>query len=242
VCSTDHMPRFDRKEIREQKLDRLPDLLEATPLQLSYQLASGHGRIESHGSYRSDAVRIRPGAVKPGGITMDYALHTWTLSLTQLRRLRFPIRSAESESGIGAAAGGTVDATKASQTPTPEQRDGAARTVLAALALYALALQQQQGYWLRSRCELVPSEPVLLHIVGGSGKAYSLGGPTNVKTILDAALKEAKDVGVTWSENVTILEATEKLKGLVKGSDECGPEPEPEPEPGEEPADGGAPS
>src|SRR5262249_51463372 len=156
---------------RRQNLDRLPDILETTPLQLRYELSSGHGRIDSQGSFRSDTVQIRPGAVKPGGITMDYALHTWTLSFTQLRRLRFPMPSA-----------GTDDSAKSNQPPpTQEQRDDAARTVLAALVLYALALQQEKGYWLRSRCELVPSEPVVLQFVGVSGGSISLGSAPNVR-------------------------------------------------------------
>ena len=237
---TPDMPRFDRQEIRKQNLDRLPDLLETTPLQLRYELSSGDGRIDSHGSFRSDEVRIRPGAVKPGGITMDHALHTWTLSFTQLRRLRFPMPSTGGGRGARTASVGRGDATKPNQTPpTQEQRDDAARTVLAALALYALAVQQERGYWLRSRCELVPNEPVVLLLVGASGGSYSLGRSADVKTkIFDAALREAEGVAVQWSKAVTLLEPTEKLKELVRRSDARGPEPEPEP--GEEPADAGA--
>lgn len=237
---TPDMPRFDSQEIRKQNLDRLPDLLEATPVQLRYELSSGDGRIDSQGLFRSDEVRIRPGAVKPGGITMDHALHTWTLSFTQLRRLRFPMSSAGSQNEAGAASVATSDATGANQTPpTPEQRDEAARTVLAALALYALALQQERGYWLRSRCELVPSEPIVLLRVGASGGSYSFGSSTDVRSkLLDPALAEAERLGVRWSKTVTILEPTEKLKELVRRSDARGPELEPEP--GEEPADAGA--
>jgi CRISPR-associated protein Csb1 len=229
---TPDMPRFDRQEIRRQNLDRLPDLLATPPVQLRHELSSGDGRIDSHGAFRSDEVRIRPGAVKPGGITMDHALHTWTLSFTQLRRLRFPLP-------FGATASGTPEAKSEGQTqPTQDQRDEAARTVLAALALYALALQQEKGYWLRSRCELAPSEPVVLQLIGGSGGSLSLKSAANAKTIFDAAVGEAEKVGVKWSKIVTVLEPTEKLKKLVSLSDARGPEPEPEP--GEEPADAGA--
>jgi CRISPR-associated protein Csb1 len=231
----------DRSEFRRQNLSSLPDILQTTPLELRYEISSGDGRIDSHSSFRSDEVRIGPGAVKPGGITMDYALHTWTLSFTQLRRLRFPTSSAGSGSGASTASAGTGGATNPNQTlPTQQQRDEAARTVLAALALYALALQQERGYWLRSRCELVPSEPVVLHVVGASGGSYSLGSSADVKTrILDAALREAEGVGVQWSKTVTLLEPTEKLKELVRRSDARGPELESEPKPDEESADAG---
>lgn len=237
---TPDMPRFDRQEIRRQNLDRLPDLLETTPLQLRYEFRSGDGRIDTQGSFRSDEVRIRAGAVKPGGITMDYALHTWTLSFTQLRRLRFPMRSTGSASGAGASSTATGHTTNPSTTPPTQDRDEAARTVLAALALYALALQQERGYWLRSRCELAASEPVALELIGGAGGFWSFGSAADTKKILDEAVTEAEKVGMRWSKAVTLLEPTEKLKELVRRSDTRGPEPESEPEPEEEPADAGA--
>ncbi len=238
---TPDMPRFDRQEIRKQNLDRLPDLLETTPLQLRYELSSSDGRIDTHGSFRSDDVRIRPGAVKPGGVTMDHALHTWTLSLTQIRRLRFPLPPTgdlnEARAASATTEEATTEATNADKTsPTQQQRDEAARTVLAALALYALALQQEKGYWLRSRCELVPSEPVVLERIGVLGGSWSIGSAADVRKIFDEAVADAEAIGVTWSKKLTVLEPTEKLKKLVRLSDARGPEPEPE----EEPVDAGA--
>jgi CRISPR-associated protein Csb1 len=229
---TPDMPRFDKQEIRKQNLGRLPDILESTPVELRYELNSGDGRIQTSGLYRGDDVRIRAGAVKPGGITMAYALHTWTLSLTQLRRLHFPSGSAPGTAEASAeAAEGTNN-----PAPTPEQRDEAARTVLAALALYALALQQEKGWWLRSRCELVPETAPALEAIGGSGGQFSLGSAQHVRGVLDQAIKEAEGLGLTWSKNVILLLPTEKLLELVRRSDARGPEPE------EELADAGAPS
>jgi CRISPR-associated protein Csb1 len=66
-----------------------------------------------------------------GGVTMKYALQTTVLSLSALRRLRFP--------------------SNGSQSP---ERDVAARTVLAALGLVAVTAQRERDYFLRSRCEL----------------------------------------------------------------------------------------
>jgi CRISPR-associated protein Csb1 len=221
---TPDMPRFDQQEIRRQNLARLPDILETTPLELRYELSAGDGRIQNHGIFRSDDVRIRPGAVKPGGVTMAYALHTWILSLTQLRRLRFPI-SPRGESGKDKP-----------QNATPDQSNEAGRTVLAALALYALALQQEKGYWLRSRCELVPEDSLTLEQVGGSAGTFSLGPAKNIRSILDKAIQEAQGVGLEWSKCVTLLTPTEKLQELVRRSDARGPESEE----GEESANAGA--
>ncbi len=218
---TPDMPRFDQQEIRRQNLGRLPDLLEATPLELRYELNSGDGRIQSQGLFRRDEIRIRPGAVKPGGVTMAYALHTWTLSLTQLRRLHFP--------------GATVEKKEEGEQSSGSDRDEAARTVLAALTLYALALQQERGYWLRSRCDLVPEGAIALEVVGSSG-GISLGTAQNARTVLDQAIKVAEGHGLTWSKSVTMLTPTEKLRELVRRSDARGPETEEE----EEPADAGA--
>lgn len=226
---TPDMPRFDQQEIRRQNLGRLPDILEVTPLELRYELNSGDGRIESHGLFRSDDVRIRPGAVKPGGITMAYALHTWTLSLTQLRRLCFPVEKKGGDEGKVNRDHGNAEQSK---------RDEAARTVLAALTLYALALQQEKGYWLRSRCELVPEGSVALEQIGGSGGEFHLGTAQTTRTILDEAIKSAKALGLTWSKSVIRLTPTEKLQQLVQASDARGPEAE-EPE-GQETVDAGA--
>lgn len=66
-----------------------------------------------------------------GGVTMKYALQTTVLSLSALRRLRFP--------------------NNGSQSP---ERDTSARTVLAALGLVAITAQRERDYFLRSRCEL----------------------------------------------------------------------------------------
>ena len=213
---TPDLPRFDQQEVRRQNLDRLPDILETTPLELRHEISSGDGRIRNHSVFRSDDVRIRSGAVKPGGITMAYALHTWTLSLTQLRRLRFP---AENQAIPPHDSSGRKNSIS-------DQRNDAARTVLAALALYALALQQEEGYWLRSRCELVPEGSFTLELVGGAGGTFSLGSAGEMRAILDKAIAGARRLGLGWSGCLTVLTPTSKLLDLVRRSDASGPESE----------------
>ena len=223
---TPDMPRFDRQEIRKQNLERLPDILETKPLELRYEISSGDGRIRNHTLFRSDDIRIRPGAVKPGGITMAYALHTWTLSLTQLRRLRFPVGKSSEEQTAPTGTPGEAGA----------RRNEAARTVLAALALHALALQQEKGYWLRSRCELVPEGSLILELVGGAGGVFSLGTAEQTRKTLAHVIDEAGRLGLVWSKCVTVLTPTAKLRELVRRSDAQRPQSEEE---GEQ-ADAGA--
>jgi CRISPR-associated protein Csb1 len=213
---TPDMTRFDRDEIRSQKLDRLPDILESNPVALRYDVKSGDGRLQSHVAYEGETVRIRDGAVKPGGITMEYALHTWTLSLTQLRRLRFPTPGS---------------------TDNAEKRNAAARTVLATLALYALALQNERGYWLRSRCELIPEGELKLELLGSPSSEFSLSSAEDVyKKLLKPAIEEAEKLGLTWEKKVVLLTPTEELKKLVDLSDGPGMQDEDEEE---VPADAG---
>ena len=141
----------------------------------------------------------KPGAVEPGGVTMAYALHTWTLSLTQLRRLQF---RAESQRGKDGSPNGDSGAPKGS---CADGRNEAARTVLAALALYALTLRQEEGYWLRSGCELVPEGSLTLEQVGGKDGSFSLGNSGEMREILNDAIFKAKDKGLEWSRNLTIV-------------------------------------
>lgn len=185
---TPDLNRFgDRREVSKQHLDQLPDILRSEP---------------------GSPVSIKGFAVRPGGVTIDYALHTWTLSVTQLRRLRFPV--------------GTND----------EGRNIRSRTVLAALAIYALALQRERGYWLRSRCELVPEIGAELFQVptnGGPDSPFDVPNSVIARQLLDSALIEAgitegtARTGIQWHPTVIRLTPIEQLRRLVELSDNLSP-------------------
>lgn len=189
---TPDIARFgDRREVQKQHLDVLPDIL---------------------GDASDNRATIGEHARKPGGVTMAYALHTWTLSLTQLRRLRFP--------GLGS--GGDVS--------------NDARTALAALALYGLALQHERGCWLRSRCELIPEGPVTLELVGsGDGRSFALPSAKDIREkLLQPALNKA-----TWEKKIFRLTPSKQLAELVKRSDAMGASEEAESTEGGADLDGG---
>lgn len=76
-----------------------------------------------------------------GGITFEKAEQRSLVSLNALRKLRFPRG---------------VDDKLIEDAEMRKEGEIAARTVIAALALAAIALQQEAGYHLRSRCSLVP--------------------------------------------------------------------------------------
>jgi CRISPR-associated protein Csb1 len=136
-----------------------------------------------------------------GGVTVSEAVQTTVLSFPQLRRLRFP----DPKGG------------KAS----PE-RDVAGRAVLAALGLYAIALQMDEGHCMRSRCHLIPKEPPVYQLVGASAKEVE-ELPVTSESAQEAfrlAVTRAKKAGLAWQAGVIELTPTEKLVELVRRSDE----------------------
>jgi CRISPR-associated protein Csb1 len=139
---------------------------------------------------------------QPGGVTISEALQTTVLSLPQLRRLRFP----DIETG----------------ETTPE-RDIAGRLVLAALALYALALHRRDGYFLRSRCHLIPVEATPRdERLGASAQDVNPFTLTvdDAREAFDQAREKARASGLSWKAGLIQLQPTKKLVELVRRSDE----------------------
>lgn len=141
-----------------------------------------------------------------GGVTFDYALQTTVLSLPALRRLRFPFD----------AMGQVVPADR---RPGAEN---AARTVLAALALAAVALQRERGYDLRSRSLLVPesASPLAFELVpvdGGSGEIHPID-TKGALALLQAASEQARAAGFGWERQPLNLKPMPKLVALIRES------------------------
>jgi CRISPR-associated protein Csb1 len=129
------------------------------------------------------------------GVSIDYAVHSVVLSLAALRRLHF---------GASAA-------------------DLTAQTALAALALAAIAAQDRSGYFLRSRCDLVPeaNSTSNFEIVNSNGAVESAEldfGSAN-RLLADAA-KAAKAAGLGWNDQDLLLKPQPKLVQLVAASRE----------------------
>jgi CRISPR-associated protein Csb1 len=136
-------------------------------------------------------------SVDEGGVTMDHARHTAVLTLAGLRRLRFP---------DGAA------------TATAE-RNRAARTVLAAMGLYALAAQDRAGFALRSRCDLVPDAPAGFELVAGDGSVEPFDLSVEAaRALYGEAVTRARDTGFSVSGTPTTLTPNPRLEELVRKS------------------------
>jgi CRISPR-associated protein Csb1 len=153
----------------------------------------------NHGNIAPSITDAEKGA---GGVTFREAVQTTVLSFTQLRKLRFP-----DASGAGAA-----------------ERDAAGRAVIAALGLYAVALQQEEGYQLRSRCQLVPVKSPQFELMGRTqGKdeervLFDLDS-ANALAAMHAAIEAAAGYGLRWHAGRIDLQPRPDLVKLVELSD-----------------------
>jgi CRISPR-associated protein Csb1 len=145
---------------------------------------------------------IPPDITKPGGAggaTLDYAEQTVVLSLPALRKLRFPVDG----------------------KTTPE-RDAAARTVLAALALTAAVLAAESGFDLRSRCLLWPTDAMKWELLETPGKApteFTITAKDAIK-LLEEAVAAAEKLGLVWQKEPVKLTPSPNLVALLKRSQE----------------------
>lgn len=153
---------------------------------------------------------INHGNVKPsqdaetGGVTVDYAEQLTVLSFPALRRLRFAT---------------TADG-KRLEGENRRKTEDAARTLLAALALTAVAYQRENGYDLRSRCALRALGPLTLELIPGDGgerQSFSLDRDA-ARGLLDEAKKAAANLGMSWPEEPLTLVPAPKLVGLIRKS------------------------
>jgi len=130
--------------------------------------------------------------VEPVGVTCAYAEQTVVITLAGLRRLRF---------------GG--DGT----------RDAAARAMIAALGLLALAEQDRQGYSLRSRCDLVGdgAAPVELVALDGAVTPITLSVEYAAALYTEAKARAA-DAGFHFNDTPLRLTPQEKLVQIVRES------------------------
>lgn len=137
--------------------------------------------------------------ISDGGFTISKARQTTTLSLSVLRRLRFPIN------GVVAS--------------EPDV-DLLARTALAALGLAAGSLARVDTD-LRSRCQLFAErEPVweLLNRPGEAPQNFELG-PEDALVLMNEAIDEARKVELPWEGEVE-LTPSDELVELVRRSQE----------------------
>lgn len=145
------------------------------------------------------------------GVSIDFAQQSFVLSFAALRRLRF-------KEGDGA--------------------DLAARTALAALALAGVAAQDRDGYFLRSRCDLVPEadSPGTFEIIHANGKPEPVTlDYHSASRLAGEAAGAAKSADIRWNSEDLVLKPQSKLVQLVLESRKLALQGELEPETGDKP-------
>jgi CRISPR-associated protein Csb1 len=148
------------------------------------------------------AKKVRPSEINHGniapsieslGITCDYLEHSFVLSFAALRRLRF-----------GAP-----------------KKDAAARSLLAALGLLALMEQDERGYALRSRCDLVCDGRQQLQIVHPDGTTSDVEmNLATARKLYQRAVDRAVEVGFSIPTSPLVLQPQNKLVEIVRRSQE----------------------
>ena len=156
----------------------------------------------NHSNIPPDIVKNDAGEPVGGGVTVAYAEQITVLSLAALRRLRFPVK----DKAPNAVA------------------DHAARTVLAALALAAVAHQMDPpDYFLRSNCQLVLESEAVFELVVTSSNTQKFALSADAADQLFAeAVAKMKALGLPWREEKIVLTPKKALVDLVKRSRELG--------------------
>jgi CRISPR-associated protein Csb1 len=164
---------------------------------------SGSPAEINHGNIPPTITEVEKGGA--GGVTLREARQTAVLSFAQLRRLKFPLEGKSSPA---------VDA--------------AGRAVLAALAIFALALQIEEGYQLRSRCHLQPLKSPEFEWLGATAEAseFSRISAEEARGALTSLYDHAEGLGLRWEEEPLRLDPEPKLLKLVENSDRSAEVPE----------------
>jgi len=171
------------------------DPLGAGRIDVNYSIRSNADEFHVRNQSRTEAGAAREGQIAPGGVTVEHAEQTTTLSLICLRRLRFPVDGQENA-----------------------EADVTARTVLAALGLCAATLAFESGMGLRSRCLLWPDGPMeweLLARPGETPQKFSLTGDEAV-ALLNDAIESAEKISLPWESEPVVLKPSAQLLKLVR--------------------------
>lgn len=129
-----------------------------------------------------------------GGVTCDHALQLSVISLSGLRRLRFPLD-------------GKFD----------PQLDDAGRAVIAALGMVALTATRDEGYALRSRCDMVAEGPTEFERIRHDGEIERFPmNSSEAMSMYAAAIASARKLGLPWHADPIRLKPQAKLVKLIE--------------------------
>lgn len=157
------------------------------------------------GTKAGSAALVNHGNVKPsarsGRATITGAVQVMDLSLTAMRSFSFPDKP-----------GGAPDRT----------RDRLAWTALTALALVAMAQRLENGYHLRSGCDLIPVRTPRFEVVGASLEECEMLDidAEGARTLLSEAVAALLAAGMPWEppEGTGMLKPSPQLAEAIQAS------------------------
>jgi CRISPR-associated protein Csb1 len=193
--------KFDMMDIRSNVAELLPSADRVRRFEIksgSGKAAKGAERAKKPSEFGFGSV---PATAVPRAAVISGAIQTSILSCSGLRHISFP------------DADGEVTA----------ERDQAGRAVLAALALFGLIAQNESGYLLRSRCELLPRDAGRLELVGRTLAEIDTAvlNTDAAALLLKAACEHATGFGLSFRGEVLQLLADDRLQELVRRSREA---------------------
>lgn len=185
--------KFDVLDIRSQAAELIPSEDPVRRFEIKQPKDKGKGKKPSELGFGSV-----PSTDVPRAAVISAAIQNSVLSCSGLRSLSFP------------GTDGRVHA----------ERDQAGHALLAALALYGLFAQNEAGYLLRSRCELIPEDDGKLELIGRTLKDVTdthLSAGESLD-LLKQAIDYAASFDLAFRAEDLVLAADERLVELVKRS------------------------
>ncbi|AJE23687.1 type I-G CRISPR-associated RAMP protein Csb1/Cas7g [Azotobacter chroococcum] len=185
--------KLDVLDIRSQAAELMQSDDPVRRFEIKPQKSRGKGKKPSEFGFGNV-----PSTDVPRAAVISSAIQTSVLSCSGLRSLCFP------------SANGQVH---------PE-RDQAGHAVLAALALYGLLAQNEAGYLLRSRCELIPEADGQLELIGRTLQdvTHSRLSSDDALTLLKQAIAHAAGFDLAFRAEDLVLAADDRLVELIKRS------------------------
>jgi CRISPR-associated protein Csb1 len=188
--------KFDPMDVRSQVAELLPTQQPVQRFTIKSGGSKDKGKKPSEFGFGSV-----PATAVPRAAVISAASQTSVLSCSGLRQINFgPLHDAASEA-----------------------RNQAGRAAIAALALYGLFAQNESGYRLRSRCELIPRDAGRLEVIGRTLKDIEVAqlDSNSALTLLTDALHHAHEHGLVFRPQTLQLTADDRLTELVRRSREA---------------------
>lgn len=132
------------------------------------------------------------------GAVITGAIQTSVISCAAVRKLRFEME------GVSFS----------------DARDHAGQVATVSLGLYGLITQMDKGYFLRSRCDLIPVNKIQLEVIGRTmeeTETYDFE-PDDMLNALKESLASAQEHGLKWREEPLIVKGGDRLTRMVERS------------------------